>query len=250
MGLSNRSASALARAALIVGLGLATMAAARPVSAQVPGSRVPSRLSGSLALVNTQPLGELATGPGLGVALSAALAVNSTRRLRVRGELRAAIYGRDTRTACLSETVGCLIQVDINTDYTTLYFGLGPELAVPLLGSTLVFDATAGVANFSASSSVEGTSSSDTEDLFKTDHFSDTFFAWSLGSELRVPVSAQFSIALGAHYQHNGEASYVPEGGVTQNPDGSVAVNALTTDANQMAFTLGVAFHPLTGGDG
>ncbi|MDX1674912.1 MAG: hypothetical protein R3314_08970, partial [Longimicrobiales bacterium] len=140
---------------------------------------MPSPLSGSLALLNTQPLGELATGPGLGVGLSAALAVSSSRRLRLRGELRAAIYGRDTRTACLSQTVGCLIQVDINTDYTTLYVGIGPEMAVPLLGSTLVLDATAGVANFSASSSVAGTSSTDTEDLFKTDHFSDTFFAWS-----------------------------------------------------------------------
>ena len=250
MGLSNRSVRALARGAVAAGLGLATMMAARPLSAQGPDSRMPSRLSGSLALLNTQPLGELATGPGLGVGLSAALAVDRTRRLRLRGELRAGIYGRDTRTACLSQTVGCLIQVDINTDYTTLYVGLGPEVAVPLLGSTLVLDATAGVANFSASSSVEGTSELDNDDLFRTDHFSDTFFAWSVGGELRVPVSGRFAIALGAHYQHNGEASYVPEGGVTQNPDGSVAVNALTTGANQMAFTLGVAFHPFAGGDG
>lgn len=248
MGLSNRSVRALARGTVIAALGAAVLLTVRPLSAQGPDSRLPSRLSGSLALLNTQPLGELATGPGLGVGLSAALAVDRTRRLRLRGELRAGIYGRDTRTACLSQTVGCLIQVDINTDYTTLYVGLGPEVAVPLLGTTLVLDATAGVANFSASSSVEGTSGLDNEDLFKTDHFSDTFFAWSVGGEVRVPVSAQFAIALGAHYQHNGEASYVPEGGVTQNPDGSVAVNELTTDANQMAFTLGVAFHPFAGG--
>lgn len=248
MGPSNTWTHTAAHALVITALGLAATATAGPASAQTTAEPVGSRLSGRLAVLNTQPLGELATGPGIGVGLSAAWAVDSARRLRLRGELRAGIYGRDTRTVCLSQTVGCLIQVDINTDYTTLYFGLGPEVAVPVAGTTLVLDATAGVANFSASSSVEGTSGTDNEDLFRTDHFSDTFFAWSVGGEFRVPVSTQVAIAVGAHYQHNGEASYVTEGGVTQNPDGSVAVNALTTDANQMVFTLGVAFHPFAGG--
>lgn len=37
------------------------------------------------------------------------------------------------------------------------------------------------------------------------------------------------------------------EGGVRKNPDGSVNVDAITTDANQLAITLGVAFHPFVG---
>lgn len=247
MELSNSWARALACAIALTGLGL--VVSAGPSSAQGPGEPVRSRLSGSLSVLNTQPLGNLATGPGIGVDLSASWALDAERRLRVRGELRAGIYGRDTRRVCLSQAVGCLIEVDINTDYTTFYFGAGPEVAFPVLGTTLVLDATAGVASFDASSSVEGTSDTDNEDLFRTDHFSDTFFAWSAGGEVRVPVSRQFAIALGAHYQHNGQASYVPEGGVTQNPDGSVAVDVRTTDANQMAFTLGVAFHPFVGDD-
>ncbi len=88
----------------------------------------------------------------------------------------------------------------------------------------------------------------DEENLFNTNNFHDDLFAWSGGGELRVPVSAQVAIALGARYQRNGQASYVPAGGISRSPDGSVAIESMTTDANQMALTLGVAFHPFVEG--
>ncbi len=222
-------------------------APAGPVAAQGVGE-IPSRFSGGLALVNTQPLGSLETGPGWGLGLSAAWALDEERHFRLRGELVASIYGRDTRTVCLSETVGCLIEVDVNTDYSSFYFGVGPEVAVPLPGLELVLSATAGVGSFLVTSSVAGVSDADDRDLFTTEHFSDTFFAWSAGGELRVPVADMASVAVGVRYQRNGEASYVREGGVTLNPDNSVAVDAVTTDANQVVLSLGVAFHPFEGG--
>lgn len=229
-------------------LFLATvLAAASPLAAQTGGQQTPSRFSASISFLNTQPLGALETGPGFGLDLSVAGALDPARILRVRGEMRAAFYGRDTRTVCLSQTVGCLIEVDVNTDYTSYYFAVGPELAFPFLGSTLVLDATAGVGGFAVTSSVQGISDPDNQDLFTTRNFNDSFFAWSAGGELRVPLAPVVSIALGVRYQHNGEASYVREGGVSLNGDGSVAVDAITTDANQMALTLGVAFHPFQG---
>lgn len=228
---------------LLAALGQAAPAAAQSDSAQT----APARFSGGLALMNTQPLGALATGPGWGVSITGALALDGARRLRIRGDLRAGLYGRDTRTVCLSQTIGCLIQADVNTDYTSFYFGVGPELAVPVLGSLLVLDATAGVGSFGVASSLEGTSDLDSQALFRTNHFSDTFFAWSVGGELRVPVTRDVAVALGTHYLRNGEASYVPEGGVTLNGDGSVNVDVRTTDANQMVLTLGIAVQPRVG---
>jgi opacity protein-like surface antigen len=226
---------------------LLTLSSASAALAQA-GPLERSRFSGSAAILNTQPLGDLATGPGYGVGLSAAWALDRAQRFRIRGELRAAGYGWESRRACLSETVGCLIEVDINTIYSTLYLGAGPELAVPVLGSTLILDATAGYARFSVDSSVEGVD--DQESLLNTNNFHDHVFAWSAGGELRVPVSSQLAIALGARYQRNGEASYVREGGIARNPDGTLDVDALTTEANQVAITLGVAFHPLLGRGG
>lgn len=204
-----------------------------------------SRVTGTLTLLNTQPMGNLSTGPGIGAGLSAAWALDPAHLFRIRGEFRGALYGSESRRACLSETVGCLIEVDINTSYSTLYLGAGPELALPLGPAELVLDATAGLASFTVSSSVRGIS--DSESTLDTNNFSDNFFAWSAGGELRIPVARQVSVALGAHYQRNGDASYVNEGGITVNPDGSLDIDARTTDANFMAITLGVAFRPFVG---
>lgn len=237
-----------ARPAVLLSVLLFAAALAAPVPATAQGEELTySPFSASLAFLSTQPLGELRTGPGFGVGITAAWALDPARRLRVRGELRAATYGRETRTACLSATVGCLIEVDIHTDYTSFFVGAGPELAVPVLGTTLVLDATAGYGSFSVRSSVRGISDPDSEDLLTTTNFDDGFFAWSAGGEVRVPFASQFSISLGGQYQHNGRASYVREGGITTNPDGSLNVEAMTTDANQFVLTLGVAFHPFTG---
>lgn len=234
--------------ALLTAAALAAAAAAPATAQQADPPPEYSRFSGSVALLNTQPLGNLETGPGIGVDASGAWALVPGRWLRVRGQLRGAIYGQESRRACLSETVGCLIEVDINTDYSSFYLGVGPELAIPLFGrAALVLDATAGFGSFSVTSSIRGVSDPDDEDLLTTDNFEDTFFAWSVGAELRIRVSPQASIALGTHYQHNGEASYVPEGGITVNADGTLNVGALTTDANQIAITLGIAFHPFVG---
>ncbi len=223
---------------------LLLLLASTPAAAQARPDDSPerSRFSGSIALLNTQPLGSLETGPGIGVAASGAWALDPRHIVRIRGEVRAAGYGAESRRACLTS---CLIEVDINTTYATFYVGVGPELALPIAGAQLVLDATGGFGSFGVSSSVQGVS--DSEDAFSTTNFEDDFFAWSTGGELRIPVSRQLSIAVGARYQHNGQASYVNEGGITVNGDGSLNISSRTTDANFMAITLGVAVRPFVG---
>lgn len=206
-----------------------------------------SRFSATAALLNTQPLGTLDTGPGIGLAVAAAWALDPAHRIRLQAEMRGAGYGSERRRACLSETVGCLIQLDVTTSYTTFYFGVGPELALPLFGAELILEGTAGLGSFAVTSSVEGVSDPEEENLFSTTNFQDDFFAWSAGGELRIPVGRTISISLGTHYQHNGQASYVPEGGISLNPDGSLDIAALTGDANLVAITLGLAFRPHVG---
>ena len=216
------------------------------LTAQEP---VRSRFSGTLSLLNIQPLGELRTGPGIGLAASGAFALDPAQRLRLRADVRLASYGHESRRFCISQTIGCWIEVDVNTDYTMMYGGVGPELALPILGTELVLDATAGVGYFGVASSLQGIDDAD-DRIGHTTHYDDTVFAWSAGGDLRIPDSRVLAVSLGTHYLHNGQASYVVEGGITQNPDGTLDVHPLTTDANVVAITLGVAIHPRLGGDG
>lgn len=232
------------RAAALVGaLAFPTLAAPGLV-AQTPQS---GPFTVGIGLLNTQPLAGLRTGPGIGFGLTGAVAHPRAPWLRLRGDFRLSSYGMDRHQACLSQTVGCWIEVDITTNYHTLYGGIGPELAMPLLGSELALAVTAGVGYFGVSSSLSGID--DTDSGFgNTTHFEDAFFAWSTGGELRVPVSRSVALAAGLHYQHNGRASYVVDGGVTENPDGSLNVLPVTGDANLVAITFGVAIRPGRGG--
>lgn len=225
-------------AAAVAGLVLLTAS-----SATAQGGEL-RRFDIGVGFLNTQPLGSLQTGPGWGLGLAGSYALDADHRFRIRGDLRMAAYGWDDRRVCLSQTVGCWIQVDINTSYHTFYGGIGPELALPFLGSELVLSATGGVGYFGVSSSLEGVDQAD-ESFGETNHFDDAFFAWSAGGDLHVPVSRVLAVAIGIHYQRNGQASYVLEGGITENPDGTLKVAPITSDANMLALTVGVRIRPL-----
>ena len=229
---------------LVLGLLIAAIALPRALHAQRAAA---SQFSGSITLMNTQPLGGLRTGPGFGLAASGAWAIDPGRFFRIRADLRGASYGHEQQEFCISQTIGCWIRTDVNTDYTFAYAGLGPEIALPLVwDAQLVLDATAGIGYFGVSSSLEGVDERSTG-IGTTTHHEDAVFAWSAGGELRIPLSRQIAITGGAHYLHNGPASYVVEGDITRNPDGTLTVDPTTTDANMVAITLGVAFQPWGG---
>lgn len=212
---------------------------AAAVGAQTPYL---SRVSGSVGVLDTQPLGRLATGPGVGIAAAASWALDPARIFRVRGEVRAATYGYDDREVCLGGGVGCWIRVDINTNYTYLFAGAGPEVALPLPGFDLLLVGTAGLGRFAVQSSFEGVD--ERNDLGTTTHFRDHFFAWAAGAELRIPIASRVALSAGTYYHGNGRASYVPDEGITENADGTLDVPVRHTDANLIALTLGVAFRP------
>lgn len=203
-----------------------------------------SRFTGSFALLNTQPLGELSTGPGFGVALGGAYALDRARIFHVRGDLRGAMYGHENREVCFSATVGCRVVLDLNTSYNTLYAGLGPQVLVPLGPARLALVGTFGLAAFTTSSSLSGIDEHD-EDFGNTTNHEDYTLAWSTGGEVRIPVTERFALTLGGQYQRNGVMSYLREGGITDNPDGTLTVDPQRTEANMVAIYLGVTVRSL-----
>lgn len=202
--------------------------------------REPSRLEGSIALLNTQPLGELATGPGFGLALGGAYILDRTRIFRIHGEFRAAIYDHERQQVCFSSTVGCRVRLDLTTDYSIVYAGLGPQVALPIGPTRLVLDATLGWGGIMATSSLSGVDD-DGESIGDTTNYEDHTLAWSTGAELRIPITHQIALSLGAAYQRNGTMSYVREGGIIDNPDGSLSFEPFHTEANLVAIMVGVA---------
>jgi hypothetical protein len=150
-------------------------------------------------------------------------------------------YGHETYTVPLSTTVGGRITVDVTTDNNIAWIGLGPQLMLPSGAVRPYANATAGLAYFATTSNVRG---DDSNEAFASDtNYDDAVFQWALGGGVLIPVSrgrTPVALDLAARYHGNGRVTYVTEGGIEDNPDGTITINAIESEARVLSFHIGV----------
>ena len=203
------------------------------------------RFYAGLAVAIAQPLGEfdeyVNVGGGLDGFFRVRLDEGGLMSLRVHGGFLN--YGNETHRVCLSETVGCRIQVDLTTSNNIVLFGVGPELAVPLGRVRLYGNGSVGFDYFSTDSSVEGTST-DTP-FASTRNYGDGGFSYNAGGgvDIRVaePKNVPISVDLGLAYQGNGRREYLTRGGIIDRPDGSLDFDVKRSEANFLLWRVGVS---------
>lgn len=180
-------------------------------------------------------------GLGIGGTLLVQPRRNSLLGLRVDGA--GIIYGSETYRVPLSSTIGGRIQVDVNTTNNIFVLGLGPQLTAPTGAVRPYLGGTVGLASFYTRSGVSG--SGDNWDFADTYNFSRTKIAWTASSGFYIPVHAgknPWSIDIGATYHWNGEMEYLRKGGIVDNPDGTITLNTIRSQADFLSFRLGVRF--------
>lgn len=151
-------------------------------------------------------------------------------------------YGRETKRVPLSSTIGGRIQVDLTTSNNILWFGLGPQVTIPMPGIRPYANAAVGFSYFFTESSVEGIA--DDDDLFTTKNYDDGTFAWGAGGGILIPFqtrSGEIAIDLGVRYHGNGEVRYLREGGIEDLPDGSILLHPIQSEANLLTYRLGIS---------
>ncbi|HEX7091058.1 MAG TPA: hypothetical protein VF192_13030 [Longimicrobiales bacterium] len=214
--------------------------------AQAPAEagRRPVRAYAGGGLFIAEPVGEfddyIDVGFGIGGHLLVRLDPAGALSLRVDGGF--VNYGRETRTVCLSPTIGCRILVDLTTSNDIVFGSIGPQLMVPSGPVRAYVNAGAGFSYFATTSSVRGTSESD--DFASTRNFDDATFAWSTGGGLYIPLtigSSSVSIDLGARYLSNGEVEYLREGDIEDHADGSITLHPTRSEANLVVWQVGVS---------
>jgi hypothetical protein len=228
-------------------LALATGAfatAAAPLHAQDMDPR-PIRARAGAAFTIAAPAGEFSdyVGTGWGVNGHFTLGLAGDGALGLRFGAGYINYGRETREVCLSQTVGCRITVDLTTSNDIFYANLGPELALPVGPVRPYANLSAGFSYFATVSSVKGTGNVSGDDFARTTNFDDFTFAWQAGTGLRILLPwgrVPIMLDLGLRYHTNGEAEYLREGGIIDNPDGSITLNPIRSEANLVAINIGV----------
>jgi hypothetical protein len=222
----------------------ATASAVSPVDAQHRRSRSESRIFFGLDFLVADPVGEFGQFVDEGYGVSGHLRFQPDYRsplsLRVGGGVLQ--YGRERQRACLAG-VGCRIQFDVVTSNNIAFMDFGPEIGVSMGGLRPYLGASAGFSYFWTDSSVDDDYYDDYgEPVFRTEHFDDWVFAWRArgGLQARIGRSPVF-IDMAAVYHGNGEAEYLTEGDIVDNPDGSITLYPVFSEANLVTFEFGVA---------
>jgi len=152
-------------------------------------------------------------------------------------------YGHETKRVPFSQTVGGRILVDVNTTNSIAGFSFGPEFAVPRGFVRPYVNAAISGLLFRTASSVEGIRTN--EDIAATTNASDWTRAWVFGGGVRIPVTgrdSRFALDFGVRYHRGGQASYLREGSIQDNPDGSITITPLVSRTPFMVYAIGFRY--------
>lgn len=233
-----RTRTTLLAAALLVSVASAAQA-------QDPFEyRRPTGGHGGVSLFFAQPQGEFGdvVDQGWGGGLHYIHAIDAEGLLGIRVDGSFINYGHERQEVRLSPTVGDRIRVDLTTSNNIAFLGLGPQVGAPVGVLRPYAHGFVGVSYIFTSSALSGVH--DDEAFGETTNYDDASFAYGGGAGLYIPVRrgvAPISIDAGLTYRKSGEARYLVEGGIIDNPDGSITLNPIQSDTDLLVFHLGVS---------
>lgn len=214
----------------------------REVDADV-GEAGPYRFQAGGHLALAVPQGQFSDFVDLGYGLGGWLAVNLDRHgtlaLKLDGSFL--VYGHETRRRPLSPTIP-FVTVDVTTSNNIYSFGIGPVLTLGHGAIRPYGTATAGFSYFATESSVKG--SNNTDSFAESTNFDDFTFAWTAGGGFRIQVSRGRSpvfIDLATEYHRNGRASYLREGSIVDNGNGTISIHPIQSETNLLLVKVGVS---------
>ena len=209
-------------------------------------AQIPTRFTVGGSFIVSQPKEEFRENVGNGYGGQGTVMYHLLRSglVNLRFDASGVVYDREKKVVPLSSTIGGRILVDVTTTNSILAFSWGPEFAVPT-GRIRPY-ANVGYSRllFMTRSSVEGFDSFD-EPIATTTNFRDGTGAWVYGGGLRMPLGRSDSpiiLDVGLRYHRGGRASYLKEGSIQDNLDGSITISPLTSRTPFLMYAVGIQF--------
>jgi len=202
---------------------------------------LPSRFSfgGDLAL--SQPKGEFANNVpnGYGFDLTGMFRLDPQGYFNLRADLGGVRYGHERDR--IGFPVSGRVAVDLNTDNQIGFGAFGVQLQIPDGWFRPYANAAVAATYFWTESSISGADNS--ESFLQTTNLDDWSHAWVFGGGLMIPFGRSIgALNLGARYHYGASATYLKEGDITDNPDGSINLNPRNSKTDLVLWQLGVSF--------
>ncbi len=204
----------------------------------------PSRFSVVGDLLLAQPKGEFGTQldtQGFGANVGALFRLDKEGLFSIRGDLGGMQYGRETLYVPYLPITG-RVSIDVETTNSVIWGSIGPQITVPAGPVQPYINAAVGFMDFVTSTSVRGSDSN--YEYASTNNADDVTSAWIFGGGVYVPIGTQkeWKLHLGARYFYGGEATYLTEGDIRDNPDGSVTLSPRFSKTDQVTWQAGVSY--------
>lgn len=204
----------------------------------------PSRFQVGGDFVISQPKGALASNidNGYGFNGTGMLRLDSKGFLNLRADVGGVQYGREELYIPWSENTG-RIALDLETTNSIAWGAVGAQLQIPDGWFRPYTNASIAYTHFSTTSSLTG--SDDDYEYASTTNQSDGSRAWIFGGGVVIPFGNRYALGglnLGARYYYGGEATYLNEGDIIDNPDGTVTLNRRRSKTDLVLWQVGVSF--------
>jgi hypothetical protein len=193
-------------------------------------------------VVASKPKGEFANyvDQGFGFNAGGMLRLDPAGMFGVRAEIGGLQYGRERMPVAFD--FSGRIAADVVTTNMIGWLGIGPQFTFPAGPIRPYANAALAITNFRTTSAIEDRQTS--ERFAVTENASDYSSAVVFGGGVYVPIGGRASTAmltLGGKYYYGGEATYLPEGGIQDNADGSVTLFPARTKTDFIIWQLGVS---------
>lgn len=176
---------------------------------------------------------------GFGMSGHGVFNVGKQRVLGLRLDGTLIIYGHEHFSQPLSPTIP-RVWVDVTTDNIIASGFIGPQLTLGRGDLRPYVHGGFGISYFATHSSVDGDSYY-YHSLGST-NFDDWAPALTGGGGLYLMLSRTVMLDMAAQYVHNGRVEYMREGGIYEEPDGSLWLEIIESKVSLWTWKLGVSF--------
>jgi hypothetical protein len=205
---------------------------------------VPSRFTLGGDIVMLQPKGDFASNIGRGAGLNgtALFRLDDKGYLQLRVDGGGAQYGSETKRIPLNPITG-RVTFEVETTNTIAWAGIGGQLQIPDGPIRPYVNGSVAYTDFSTESSLKGLD--DTLGDLSTKNQHDGSHAWIYGAGVNVPFGKKFTagtLNFGARYYRGSEASYLKEGDIIDNADGTISFTPRHSKTDMILWQLGASF--------